>query len=144
MIETGTLMGFLLVCSLEDIRQRKVNSIWILICGILAVVFHLCWRRLDVYEMLLGALPGVGLLLVSKITGGKVGAGDGLLLIVTGFFLGWQKNTAIFFVGTCLAGIYSLFQLWLKRKKKEDEIAFVPFLSLGYLLILCLERGICS
>lgn len=144
MIETGTLLGFLAVCSLEDIKQKRVNCMWILICGILAVFYHLCWRRLDIYNMLAGALLGVGLVVVSKITRGKVGVGDGLLLIVTGFFLGWKKNMAIFLAGTCLAGLYGLIQLWLKQKKKEDEIAFIPFLSLGYLLILFLEWGIGS
>lgn len=141
-IETGVLMGVLFISSIEDIRRRRVNLILLIVSGIVAVFFHMCWNSHSLMDMLEGALVGVVLLICSKLTKGRIGVGDGLMLVVTGLFLGWQKNAALFFLGTMMAGLYSLLLFSLKRKRKDDEIAFIPFLSIGYLIVCILETGV--
>lgn len=133
------LLCLLIFTSIEDIRKKKVN-VWLLLAsGSVAFLFQLCYKKQNIAELLCGVLVGVGLLFYSWITKGKVGTGDAGMLIVTGLFLGGGSNLLIFFMGTMLAGIYGAMMLFRKRKKKEDEIAFLPFLLLAYLLMICFE-----
>lgn len=142
MIETGTLMGLFLVCSVEDIRKKQVNMCILLGSGILAVVFHLYWGSHGIFDMLGGSALGLFVLICSRLTGGKVGEGDGLFLMMTGLFLGWRENVAVYFLGTLLAGIYGLAQLCMHRKRRQDEIAFVPFLGIAYVTLLLLRMEV--
>ncbi len=142
MVETGTLMGLFFVCSVEDIRKKQVNLCVLLCSGILAVLFHLYWGSHDIFDMLGGSALGLFVLLCSKITGGKVGEGDGLFLMMTGLFLGWRGNLTVYFLGTFLAGVYGLVQLCRHRKRRHDEIAFVPFLGIAYVILLLLQMEV--
>lgn len=137
MIQAYTLMGMLGWCSLEDLRNRKVLVNPILAFGIVGVCLHLYYRNLSIYSVLAGVFVGVILLLVGAITG-KIGAGDGLVLLVSGIYLGFWDNARLLFHGLVFCGIWSAIQLLLRKKKRQDEIAFIPFLFLAYLEMMFL------
>ena len=56
------------------------------------IVFHGNNLGVSFDEIILGILIGVVLLAVSKVTGGAVGMGDGLLFTITGIYFGFRKN----------------------------------------------------
>lgn len=76
------------------------------------------------------------MMIVSWITHGKAGIGDGILLVVTGVYLGGMGNLKLFFTGLVLAAFWSLWLLVSGKKKRKDRIAFVPFLLLSYLMMI--------
>ena len=94
----------------------------------------------SIYSILWGMLLGLALILVSLVTRGSVGVGDGILLAVTGVYLGGSKNLELFMMGLLLAALWSLGLVVVKKKKGKEEIAFVPFLLISYFLMIL--RGV--
>lgn len=142
------VMGMLLICSAEDIRRKQICLQVVLAFGILGVVFHMLWQNLSLENLLLGMAVGLGLLLFSLLTGGKIGAGDGAVVMVTGIFFGFERNLALLFCGLsisamwalCLLLIFGFVQKKSWRHTHSYTIPFVPFLFLADLLLLAGAR----
>ena len=79
---------------------------------------------------------GVAMMFASWCTRGRIGLGDGILLVVTGVYLGGMGNLELLFTGLLLAACWSLGMVVLGKKKGKEEIAFVPFLLAAYLTML--------
>lgn len=136
MWEQLAVMGMLAICTAQDIKKKQICLNLVLGFGILGIIFHMLWRMQSIENLLLGMSLGAVLLLVSMATGGKIGAGDGVLLIVTGIYLGLEQNLKLFFCGLLLCGIWALGLLVLRKRSRKDCIPFVPFLLAAYMGIL--------
>lgn len=130
------VLGLLGLCSLEDVRHKHLTIIYILMFGIGGVILHLLAPVCSIYSILWGMLLGIGMMIISFVTRGSVGMGDGILLVVTGVYLGGSENLELFLMGLLLSALWSLGLLVLKRKNRKEEIAFVPFLLLSYAIML--------
>lgn len=130
------VLGLLSLCSFEDVKYRRLTVIYIFMFGIAGVILHMFAPVCSIYSILWGMLLGLVLILISAATRGSLGMGDGILLVVTGVYLGGYGNLQLFLYGLLLSALCSLGLLVLKRKKRKDEIAFVPFLLLSYFFLL--------
>ena len=130
------VLGLLSLCSLEDVKYRRLTVIYILMFGIVGVILHMFAPVCSIYSILWGMLLGIVLILISIATRGSLGLGDGILLVVTGVYLGGYGNLQLFLYGLLLSALCSLGLFVIKRKKRKDEIAFVPFLLLSYFFLL--------
>lgn len=130
------LLGLLSLCTWEDIRQKKVTLIYILIFGIIGVWMHLFAPACSVYSMLWGMVPGAVMIMVSRFSRGSVGVGDGILLTVTGIYLGSPGNLELFLTGLLLAACWALFLLATGKKKGKETIPFIPFLLASYVVMI--------
>ena len=137
MLQSYTLLGMLGWCSIEDYRKQRILVYPVLAFGIVGMVFHLYYRNLSIYNLLAGAAVGAGLFLLGTLTG-QIGAGDALVVMVSGIYLGFWDNARLFFHGLIFCGIWSLLMLILRKKRWKDEIAFIPFLFLAYLEMMLL------
>lgn len=137
MLQTYTLLGMLGWCSIEDYRKQKILVYPVLIFGIAGLLLHLYYRNLSIYDLLAGMAVGGGLLVFGYLTG-QVGAGDALVVMVSGIYLGFWENARLFFQGLVFCGLWCLLLLVLGKKKGRDEVAFVPFLLLSYLEMMFL------
>ena len=136
MVETCILLGTLGLHSIEDIREHKITVTLTMFSGILAILLHLLFLNRSIFEMLCGMLTGVFLLALGYLTGGKIGTGDGLVFMLTGLYLGFYDNLALFCISFFLAGAYGLFLAAVRRCRREKRIPLVPFLFLGYCLMI--------
>lgn len=134
----AAVVSMLALCSAEDIKKKQIRLHPVLLFGIFGVFLHMLFRMQPVENMLLGMLVGVTLLILSILTGGRIGAGDAVLLIVTGIYLGFEQNMQLFFSGSLLCGIWALGVLILKKKGRKDSIPFIPFLLAAYMGMLVL------
>lgn len=132
----AVVMGMLTLCSAEDIRRKQIRLNPVLFFGILGIFFHMLWRVQSIENILLGMSVGVALLFLSVLTGGKIGAGDAVLLIVTGIYLGLKQNLELFFYGLLLCSMWALGLLILRKKNRKDSVPFVPFLLAAYMGML--------
>lgn len=130
------LLILLLICAVEDFKRKEVTVTYILLFGVVGVVLHLFYPNCSVYSMLWGLLLGIGVMVVSFLSHGSIGMGDGILLAVTGVYLGGYENLELFLMGLFLAAIWSLVLLVRKKKKRKERIAFIPFLLAAYALML--------
>lgn len=69
---------------------------------------------------------------VSFLTHGALGMGDVLVMFVMGIFLEFREFLMTVMSGLFLAAFYSGGCLVFRKKKRESEIPFVPFLLFGY------------
>ncbi len=132
----GILLVMLGVYTIEDIRKRRITVWYLPIFAGLGVALQALSRNRSVAEILLGIGVGLGICLLSRCTGGSIGPGDGLILTVTGIFLGGSANVELLLTGLLYAAVFSLGILTLGKKNRKQEIPFVPFLLLGYLTMI--------
>ena len=81
------VLGLLSLCSLEDVKYRRLTVIYILMFGIVGVILHMFAPVCSIYSILWGMLLGIVLILISIATRGSLGLGDGILLVVTGVIM---------------------------------------------------------
>lgn len=136
MIQSCVLLGTLGIHSIEDIRKKKITITITLFSAILGVVLHLCFQNQSIYSMLAGMLSGGVIVGISRITGGMIGMGDGMVFMLTGLYLGVEKNLGLMFLSFALAGVWALISMILFHKKKNDRIPFVPFLFISYVILI--------
>lgn len=134
----AVVVSMLTLCSAEDMKRKQIRLNPVLLFGILGIFFHMLWRVQSIENILLGMSVGVVLLMLSVLTGGRIGAGDAVLLIVTGIYLGLEQNLQLFFSGLSLCGMWALGLLILRKKSRKDSIPFVPFLLAAYMgMLVC-------
>ena len=88
------------------------------------------------YDLLLGCLVGIVLLLIARLSREAIGYGDALMIIATGVFLGIVDNVLLILCSITAAALCSLVLLIFKINKKQDAIPFVPFMLCGYIVLL--------
>ena len=98
---------FLGIAACQDLRTRRI-SLDVLVGGAAAGIITCVWKARFPGEIILAMIPGIGLLIVSILTGGLLGEGDGLFLIVSGFFLEWQECVLLLITGQIFCGIFGL------------------------------------
>lgn len=96
------LLALLIICAAEDWKRKEVSVTCILLFGIVGVIMHLFYPNCSVYSMLWGLLLGVSVMGFSLLSRGSIGMGDGILLVVTGVYLGGYRNLELFLMGLFL------------------------------------------
>ena len=139
MLQNTLMLGFFSISAYQDYRKRKINVYFLLTGGIIGLLVHLYSMEFDIIEILFGMGIGIMILLYGFLLGGGVGFADGMLLIVSGIFLGFEKNLEVFIAGLFLVGITSLFLSVIKKKGRTYRIPFAPFLLVGYLFVMVME-----
>lgn len=133
-IAAEVLMGiWLLLCSVQDVKEKRISIFLIAAGGMLLSVTFLIIGGVPVMTRLSGLLLGLLLLVIGRLLKGQIGAGDGMIICITGICLGFIKNLNLMLFGLSLAALVSLFLLIFKKAGRKDTIPFVPFLLLSYL-----------
>lgn len=136
MVQKLILLAILGISAYQDWRKKKVSLYLILTAGIAGLLCHLCAGQTTVTDILLGAVLGAVLLFCSFISGEKIGYGDGAMVMVCGIFLGFATNLELLCIALILLELAALFLIVVKRKGRRYQIPFIPFLLLGYLVLL--------
>lgn len=128
------LMGlWLLLCGWQDFKEKKMSVVLLAIGGLGLAVFFIAVEGLSLSSRLPGFVIGLLLLLLSKLLRGQVGAGDGIILCVTGLCLGFRDNLNLLFYSLTLTAVVSLVLLLFRKAENKDTIPFIPFVFLSYL-----------
>lgn len=136
-ISVGSLLG---ISAFIDFKWKKVSLKIMLLYGILGILNTVFFPSQTIISIIGGVFLGVCIMGVSKITRGGIGLGDGLIVVVTGIYLGLWKNLELISGGFFLAFICSMFLLIVKKENRKKEIPFVPFLF-TYFLNMVLIKG---
>ncbi len=135
MILSLLLTLFLIICSYTDIKMKEIYFKVLLPFFLTGVIAAAVSGREAVLAALLGAAAGIALLLLSFITRGAIGEGDGLVLVVTGVFLGISENLRLLTFALFLSALFSVGAMIIKGWKRDRELPFVPFLLAAFLII---------
>lgn len=132
------------LCTITDCARQKIEK-WILFAGAAAGIGITAWRvwqgEIYWYEIFLAVLPGALLWMCSKATGGKLGTGDGDMVIVLGLLLGWELCLAVLCLACLLTAVFAGGGLAAGRLKQSSRIPFAPFLLAAIIVIGALSQG---
>ena len=111
-------MGMLGICSMEDLREKKI-SLWKIRLYAAVVFIYEIGRQIGGTEKisewlifaLTGLLPGIGMLIMGKLSKEAVGYGDGYLTLILGFSMGFWETLGV--LGTALFGVLGEAIIWL-------------------------------
>ena len=135
LLEKGILTGYLLWGSWYDIRKKAVPLQFLFLGGILAVLDIVC-RGWDSGRMS-AMLPGMGLLLLSRVTGG-IGEADGIVLALVGF-MSRDKNILLVLGASLLFIFFYSMILFCKKRNHSLQIPYLPFLLAAYITTWMIE-----
>lgn len=132
----AVIAATLLSCGVMDSYKKRVY-LWMPVTGgLLAAVCILFCNDISLPDRLAGAAVGAGVMLLSYITGGKIGMGDGIVLCITGLGLGFWGNMELFCLALMLAAALSIILLILRKANRKKSIPFIPFMLAGYMILL--------
>lgn len=131
-------MVMLSVCSVEDWKEKEV-SLWKIILYGFVIIGYGIWEIIvsDVsvkwwwMQAVTGAVPGICLLILAKVSNEAVGYADGVLTVLIGISMGFWQVVGI--LSTAFLGIFftAVILFACCGRKKKTRIAFIPFLLLG-------------
>ena len=131
-----SLLMIILICvvavlGLVDIRRKSISLFALL--GLLAfcVIWNLVSRDMSPLNMLTGAVPAGMMFLAVKLAKLNIGTGDILLMAVLGIALGADTVCVTLIVASVSCAVVSGVLLAVKKIKKENTVAFIPFIGAG-------------
>ncbi len=130
---------FLIPLSISDLHTHTISPIPPVLFGIGMALIHLIRADLTMQEFLLGLIPGIFLLILSLVSRSSIGNGDALTALACGSALGFSYVFPALTLALILCFIYCIVMIILKKLRRSDELAFLPFLSLSHLILLITE-----
>ena len=118
--------GFLAFLSIEDIRKRAL-PVWILLTGGLGVLIYSI-KNLSIGVVVIGCVPGILMIVISKLLPKSLGIGDGVLVLGYGMIYGWEKACVWLVNSFWMVAIVGVI-IGCIHKNKKIEIPFVPFMT---------------
>ena len=131
-------MAVLTGLSVMDYRIRKVPRDVLLLCMAGVIIYQVLTGNVDWKLSVAGGLSGILFLWISKITNEAIGYGDSLAILILGRYLGIWGLLEVLMTAFFILGIIGLICVVIKRKKKGLAFPFYPFLTVGYLLGVCI------
>ncbi len=138
LIKIIVLGEFLFLEGIRDLRKREISMITVIIVGILGGILQFNYIKDSGLEIVGGVLIGVVLLILAKVTGEKIGYGDGWVLAVSGLYLGFRGNMYLLLLSLFGASIVSISLLLFKKATRKTELPFVSFMLPSYLLMFAI------
>ena len=129
-----SVAALLLLNGIWDWKRREVCIPGILLSLVLGLAVNVRFQELSAVEMLGGLGIGVGMVILSFLTKGAIGMGDGWLLCATGVFLGAAGNFELLLTGALLCAAVLGIGLLLGKVHWKDSFPFAPFLCLAQFL----------
>ena len=134
-IEAIVLLFFVFIFAMQDVKEQSIDMRLILIVTALVFVHQvalLYMGQRSLADIGLGVLPGICMVALSRITGGKIGIGDGIIFVLLGAVQGMGRVCAVIIVSFALVAILTLcyipFAMAKGMRIQKKQIPFLPFI----------------
>lgn len=132
-MERVLCMGiFLFYLSYQDIRYMKVTGKSIAFFGLASLVCTLAVPRYTLADVLLGAAVGAFFMVMSLLSRGQIGMGDGVIILIAGIIMGGKEILALSFLALTFCFLFSAYLVVRKKVQRDRKLPFVPFLLCAY------------
>lgn len=128
------LLIFLITGTIADIRKRSIPILLFILFGVTGLVFFIMTGSVSFTDEIFGILLGIVFLALCRISDGKIGAGDGMAILVSGIFLGGSRAACQTLYGMLGASLISVLLLAFRKGNRNTTLPFLPFLLAGYLM----------
>lgn len=125
---------FLVGNAVRDIKRHEISVPLTAAGAIMGVPAAFFIRDDRPFGILLSIAPGLVSLLLTLLTRGSIGAGDGLILLVLGFYYSLEEIAGILFSALLLSAVMSVVLL-VRHHRGTEKFALVPFFVAGLLIL---------
>ena len=139
MIYTIWILIFLGVCTLTDLKDRNIYTVWCIINGILGIGINLVLKDHSMGNLITGVAIGFVFVMISALTKQKIGFGDALVITTIGLILGGTLCFSIIIWAFLLCSVISTAGMMALKLKINTSMPFMPFLFMGCIITLILN-----
>lgn len=133
----NVLVGIMLtVCAIEDWYTKKITVLWPVTGMMIAVVIRLSDGSFFAWEYWIGVLIGMLIFLLAIVSREQIGKGDGLVLVVCGFCLGWKQTLSLVLGAMIMFLIVGVMSIVYRNKSRNTVMAYLPFLWAIFMISL--------
>ena len=118
MIQLIILLG---IISIIDFSTKKIPVVVLVVMGIVGIA-----------SSFVALIPGIVLMAAAFLTGEQIGYGDAAVVTLMGLFVTADIVCSTMVMGLTIAGTISVILIASGRAGRKKQIAFTPFLLLGY------------
>ena len=140
MIKATGIVIFLVLCSIQDIREKRLSVKRLAVAGILFLIVSLVFEEKQIKKRLCNLLPGMAAFLLAALTKEQIGYGDAASLVVLGILVSARAILGAVMGGLLLLSIFSIILLAGKKADRKTTMPFLPFLSAGMLWQMVLNN----
>lgn len=133
----GVIEIYLIVLGIKDFLDRKIPVWWLAAGAILNVTvgtFRLSHGEMQGWEMVAGALPGMLMLLLARLSR-KAGYADGIVLTELGMALGLRISIPVFCFSILLTALISMVLLMLRRVRRDTKMPYLTAVAIVALAV---------
>ena len=118
-----------------DIKRKKIPVYMLIVLAAAGIISNFTVGEFDIEKRIIAMLPGMILLIVSMITKQQIGYGDGMIILIMGLYIDIDDILSIVLSSFLLSSIAAIILMTVFKKKKNFEMAFSPFLLIGFGLV---------
>lgn len=133
MIKITGILVFLVLCSIQDIREKRLSVKMLVVSGVLFLGLSLMFDEISARERLHNILPGMAAFLLAFLTKEQIGYGDAAALVVLGNLVCAGTLLGAVMGGLVLLSVCSMILLAGRKADRKTTLPFLPFLSAGML-----------
>ena len=129
------------VLAITDIKEKAVPYVFLVVFGMIAVIYTVMRGEKEWINILYSLIPGVFLLMVSLCTKESIGYGDGWTVMALGLLLGAGACFITVCIGLFVSAFFSLVLLVLHKVSGKSRLPFLPFLTIGLGVLMIVQKG---
>lgn len=139
--KTVWLLLWLVLWTVWDIRCLAIYSWQAILVLVLGLLWQLTDGQLFTGSVLGGLALGAGFWIFSLLSGDRFGQGDALVILNMGLYCGFAVTMSAAWIGLLLASLWSVYLLLVKRCGSRQGIPLIPFLTVGYVVMMLAGQG---
>ncbi len=128
-----TIIVFLGLCCIQDIREEKLSLKMLIASGILFFMLSFMFEDMTAKERIYNILPGIVASFLAFMTKEQIGYGDAVCLIILGSVVSGEKLLGAVTGGMILFSIIGIIRMIRKKADRKTTMPFLPFLTAGML-----------
>lgn len=118
-----------------DIKKKKIPVYMLIILAAVGITSNFTMGEFNIEKRIIAMLPGIIMIMVSMVTKQQIGYGDGLLILIMGLYINIDDILSIVLSAFLVSSVFAIILMTVFKKKKNFEMAFSPFLLIGYGLV---------
>ena len=129
---------YLFIGAYQDMKTKKISAVYLgigIVLGLCCLVWDSYQQNISMIQFFVQLLPGSIFLIYGKITGEKIGYGDGFLLLILGCCFSYPYLWYVWSIALFLMTLTAGWLLCVRKIKKNTKIAFLPFLLMADLVM---------
>lgn len=111
--------------------NKKIPVVVLIVMGIVGIASSF-YAQQSIISVAVALIPGIVLMAAAFLTGEQIGYGDAAVVTLMGLFVTADIVCSTMVMGFTIAGIISVILIASGRAGRKKQIAFTPFLLLGY------------